>query len=108
MKLSLPKAGSYTEQGLKRKQGPCETGSWAGYWLDRLCISVCDSKGAREESAQAGAEAVRRRARKQRHRNNRVGSLCGCTIHQEMGSTEKTIDFCPHDSLQVEVHCEGS
>lgn len=56
-----------------------------------MCAS--DSKGAREESAQAGAEAVRRRARKQRHRNNRVGSVCGCIIHQEMGSTEKTIDF---------------
>lgn len=73
-----------------------------------LAGSACVHVTAAEESAQAGAEAVRRRARKQRHRNNRVESVCGCSIHQEMGSTEKTIDFCPHDSLQVEVHCQGS
>lgn len=58
-------------------------------------MCACDSKGARGERAQAGAEAVRRRARKQRHRNNRVGSVCGCSIHPEMGSIGKTIDFCP-------------
>lgn len=71
-------------------------------------MCACESKGARGESAQAGAEAARRRARKQRHRNKMVEFVCECSIQQEMGSIEKTIDFCPHDSLQVKVHCQGS
>ena len=72
-----------------------EVGSWATRLLGELCVYACESRGAGEESIQARGAAVTRRARKQRHRNDGVGSACGCSLHQQHGTAENTRDLCP-------------
>lgn len=55
-------------------------------------MCACDSEGAREESAQAG-EAVRRKARKQRHRNNRVGSVLSAAFTKRWAALGRQLIF---------------